>query len=464
MHFLFYNVPARREVFTNLTRSSCFPLSFCGHRWVENVPVAERAIKVWPMLQKFVDAAEDKRVQKPSTASYDAILAARGDPLVIAKLEFFLAIARSFNPFLQRYQTDEPVLPFLVKDLTELLMSLLRRFIKRELLQDQTPLQLTKMDISEEKNWVSLKSLDIGLGAESAIKALLGKPGNKIGELSVLNFRRECLQCLVKVVKKLQDKCPLKFPVNEQGPEWCITQMKNLVQTFIQGKQLAGGIAAGDVIIQQFTSFLSVESREEEFVSFQPLSQRLDVFLHSKLCTSHPDLLKFCQSVLLLSHGQATVERGFSVNKEVETCNLLDESLEALRLICDKVIGCGGILKVPLTKELLASAASARSHYRLYLENERKKKESATQELKRKAAEKELEDLRNQRRVLRVVCDSLEVDADKFAEIAEGKTGTKMAELITKSNSLRRRHKDKKAELLQVDKMIEEKATQLRHL
>ena len=98
----------------------------------------------------------------------------------------------------------------------------------------------------------------------------------------------------------------------------------------------------------------------------------MDVFLHSKLCTSHPDLLKFCQSALLLSHGQATVERGFSVNKEVETCNLHDESLEALRLICDKVIGCGGIHKVPLTKELLA--ASARSQYRLYLDNKRKKK------------------------------------------------------------------------------------------
>ena len=133
----------------------------------------------------------------------------------------------------------------------------------------------------------------------------------------------------------------------------------------------------GDVIIQQFTSFLSVVGREE-FVSFQPLRQRLDVFLHSKLCTSHPDLLKFCQSALLLSHGQATVERGFSINKEVETCNLHDESLEALRLICDKVIGCGGIHEVPLTKELLASAASARSQYRLYLENERKNKESAT--------------------------------------------------------------------------------------
>ncbi|CAM4672941.1 unnamed protein product [Leuciscus chuanchicus] len=112
-----------------------------------------------PCFKSMWDAAEDKRVQKPSTASYDAILAARGDPLIIPKLGFFLAIARSFNPFSQRYQTDEPALPFLAKDLTELLMSLLWRFIKRELLQDRTPLQLTKMDISEEKNWVSLKSL-----------------------------------------------------------------------------------------------------------------------------------------------------------------------------------------------------------------------------------------------------------------------------------------------------------------
>lgn len=158
------------------------------------------------------------------------------------------------------------------------------------------------------------------------------------------------------------------------------------------------------------------------------------------------------------------MERGFSVNKEVETCNLREESLEALRLICDKVIVCGGVLKVPLTKELLTSAASARSQYRLYLDSERKKKESATQELKRKAAEKELEELRNQQQVLGSVCHSLANEADKCAEMAEGKAGTKMAELITKSNSLRRRHKDKKAELLQVEKLIEEKAAQLRHL
>ena len=137
---------------------------------------------------------------------------------------------------------------------------------------------------------------------------------------------------------------------------------------------LINSVIAGDVIVQQFESFLTVEARDEHFLSFQPLQQRIDVFLNSALRESYPELSKFCQSLLILSHGQATVERGFSVNQQVETCNILEESMVALRLICDKVSACGGVLKVPLTKELLASVASARSKYRIHLEQERKKR------------------------------------------------------------------------------------------
>ena len=126
MHFLFHNVPARREDFTSLTRSSSFPLPFCGHRWVENVPVAERAVEVWPMLQLYVDAVRKKKVPNPATASYDTIEAAQGDLFIIPKLHFFLAISRTFNPFLTKYQTDEPVLPFLANDLAELLKVLIQ--------------------------------------------------------------------------------------------------------------------------------------------------------------------------------------------------------------------------------------------------------------------------------------------------------------------------------------------------
>ncbi|XP_056138862.1 uncharacterized protein LOC130115274 [Lampris incognitus] len=168
MHFLFHNIPERREDFTSLTRSSCSPLPFCGHRWIENVPAAERAVEVWPMLLMYLDVVK-KKVPNPATASYDNIAAAQEYPFIIAKLQFFLVISRTFSTFLTKLQTDEPVLPFLAKDLTKLLQSLLRWFAKRELLQDLTSLKLTKVDAAD-LNWVSPMDAEINLGAESVIK------------------------------------------------------------------------------------------------------------------------------------------------------------------------------------------------------------------------------------------------------------------------------------------------------
>ncbi|KAK5894066.1 hypothetical protein CesoFtcFv8_010793 [Champsocephalus esox] len=315
---------------------------------------------------------------------------------------------------------------------------------------------------------------DIGLGAESVIKALQSKPGSRVGELSVLTFRKECMKGLAAMVKKVQEKSPLKCPVvrhiacldptnMSRDPEWCIGKMKSVIQRFLEDKQLAGGVSAGDVIVLQFQRFLSVEGRGEGFLSFQPFEQWLDVFLHEALST-YPELRRFCQSLLLLSYGQATVERGFSVNKEVETVNLLEESLEAQRLICDQVSICGGVLKVPLAKELLASAAFARSWYRFYLDQQQKKRQSATQSLKRRAVEDELEQLKKKRKILKEVCGVLQKDADQLAEQAEGKAGSLMAQLLTKSNTLRRRHKEKRIELEQTEKEWDSKANELRHM
>lgn len=90
----------------------------------------------------------------------------------------------------------------------------------------------------------------------STCQALQTEPGGRVGELSVLIFRRECRQALVTMVKKLQEKSPLKFPVvmaiacleptsMHRDPEWCLTKMKTTVQKFLQDNQLAGGISAG---------------------------------------------------------------------------------------------------------------------------------------------------------------------------------------------------------------------------
>ena len=47
--------------------------------------------------------------------------------------------------------------------------------------------------------------------------------------------------------------------------------------------------------------------------------------------------------LLLLSHGQASVERSFSINPEIETANLTHESYIAQRVICDHIHTIGGV-------------------------------------------------------------------------------------------------------------------------
>ena len=87
------------------------------------------------------------------------------------------------------------------------------------------------------------------------------------------------------------------------------------------------------------------------------------------------------RSLLIISHGQASVERGFSINQQVEIDNLDESSFVAQRLICDHVNSVGGIKNIDHNnKKLLASASSARQKYYAYLEDEKKKKESGDRE------------------------------------------------------------------------------------
>jgi len=68
--------------------------------------------------------------------------------------------------------------------------------------------------------------------------------------------------------------------------------------------------------------------------------------------------------LLLLSHRQATVERGFGINKQVETDNLSVESVVAKRTIGDYVSYVGGIEHIDVTnKKLIPAATAARQKY-----------------------------------------------------------------------------------------------------
>ena len=96
---------------------------------------------------------------------------------------------------------------------------------------------------------------------------------------------------------------------------------------------------------------------------------RLDVFLYKEMGqqSEYRLLWGVVQELLLLSHGQATVERGFSVERH----NLTEEeSIVSQRLICDYVRLTGGVANVEVTKELLISVKAARQRYQAFLDEQ----------------------------------------------------------------------------------------------
>ena len=71
-----------------------------------------------------------------------------------------------------------------------------------------------------------------------------------------------------------------------------------------------------------------------------------------------------CRIILLLSHEQATVECGFSVNKVTMMDNLSERTLIVKQVIKDHVMSSGGrISDIALTPSLLAAAGCGRHQY-----------------------------------------------------------------------------------------------------
>ena len=326
LHYLFHKALARRYDYIKLTESSEFPLPFCGHRWIENLPVVERVIDIWPNIIKFVNAVAMKKVPNPNTSSYDTVAAATTDSLIEVKLKFFMTIASSFTPFLTKYQIDTPMLPFLIIDLTNLIKNLLKRFIKKDQIE-KTAARISKMDVADKDIQVSYKEVDIGIGAGVALKSLQRK--GTVSDLRVMEFKKECLKGLTAMCKKILDKYPIKFPIVRlisslnprhmfSSPDQCLKLFQMLVEILVQEHHVRNS-SDGDVIIQQYSELLDKESRDDSFENFNYTSSevRVDTFLYCKI-KAYPKLCEICRKLLLLSHGQATVERASPSTKRLK--------------------------------------------------------------------------------------------------------------------------------------------------
>lgn len=175
---------------------------------------------------------------------------------------------------------------------------------------------------------------------------------------------------------------------------------------------------------------------KEEFEAYTTC-QRLDKFFFKVLAEKpHYNVLwKVVKLVLVLSHGQAGIERVFSENKDILSCNMGEDTVKAYRTVYDGVkhMKCE-CHDIPVSKELL---------YSVFLEDQKKAKKDSEAESNRQKLLSELKECQKKEKRLQSEASALLDKADDLC--AEAEKSHKW-NLIIEANALRAKGKQKRKE------------------
>lgn len=216
------------------------------------------------------------------------------------------------------------------------------------------------VDFRKKENLKTLHNIDLGFAACTACT----KAGSQV---NVLKFREECLTYLQQLCTKLEAKCPLNHQLVKGAtclnPEIMLSddlrrsRVTTALNVLISKNWLVPSTA--DLISRAYFEVCESSKVKQMLTRFCRDTDRL-VFHHIfGEIKPDPAFQKFVQHILCLFHGNAAVERSFSLNKECLIENLLEDSLKAQRIVYDAVSDAGGIMNVNITKKLIQSVRSA---------------------------------------------------------------------------------------------------------
>ena len=397
IYFVFKDSPMRRALFLQMNgvQASNFPMKFCAVRWVENKKVAERAIELLPKLQSFVQGVSGTR-DEPSCQSYFTMKKFMSDKLLPAKLAFFSKISSELEVFLVRYQTDSPLMPFIYEDLSTIVVTLLGRVIRKDILEAKSLKQLTSLDLDNPGVRLPAENLDLGFAVKEEIK----KVREELKKNDILQFRKEAGAFVKKIAQKINEKSPLKHilvkgfssfsPSIMLNQGRCESRINTLLNELVHTGNLLGRTA--DVIKHDYLMFVadaSVMTENKEYQRQIRLDDHFQRLYQVATFQVSQDFKTLVQKVLCITHGQAAVERGFNINKEILICNLQGKSLIAQRVVHDAICATGkSYEELEITPSMMQAVKNSSRLYREDLD--RKKKEDKTcseQETKKRRIE-----------------------------------------------------------------------------
>ena len=463
---LLHDTPARRDDYFNMTASSEYPLQFCGTRWVEDKMVAEKLIKLWPNMIKLFDFWSSLcKSKQPSSKSYENTKKGIEDPLTVAKLHFFSFVAGLLQPFLKLFQGDGPMVPFLCNSIRGIYISLLELIVKAKVLENVRSYDLVTV-VNNNDNLLNTKSIHMGFAAESEIKSLLQT--KVVTPEQVMKMKNEAQVFIKKIINKMSERNPMstviarsadafdpKVLVNEDKDK-LKQKVKNLIQKLVGLKLIE--FKAGDKALAEYTKFLQSEVTQsrEKFIGFKSDECRLDDFYFKKLKIedSYSSFAMILKIIFCMSHGQASVERGFNDNNVVLKDNMGENTIIARRFIKNYLrVNAIEPYTIQINNELLKSVKCARQRYEVHLEEQKKSAKGKQKGEELVKVDIELETITTQCSALEDTIKKLDTSFVVMMKKAEEKN---MMHFVIEGNALKRKSEEKVNQLSVLKKRLDE--------
>ncbi len=368
------------------------------------------------------------------------------------------------EPFLERYQTENVMIPYLCDDLCTLLKKLLKRIKKIDM--NMTALDLLALDLDGE---FETSKVEIGFIADNILKQKLSQ--KKISERDVLQFKMEARAFIKAIIKKLVKKCPIKYKIVRQLP--CLAPhvivqnttdadslFKGLLECLVEAQRIESTDV--DQLLEDYSEWSTSVRTESAFIQCVKYETKLDSLYYNFFPKSkYPQLWEIIKNMLLLSHGQASVERGFSLGKAIAKDNQLPETIMNMRVVKDHIVSVGGLDNVAVTKEMLTFVSSSHKRYMMSLESKKEEESKKKSGMKRKIISEKIDDLKSKTMCLSQQVSGLNSEALNLFEKAEV---TNKMQFVVQANALLKRKKEKETEVGVLEKEISQKQNDLSNI
>ena len=210
---------------------------------------------------------------------------------------------------------------------------------------------------------------------------------SKVGELTKMEYRTDCIKYLSAAFSKLRERSSLKYKLARAST--CFApliilykaqlgkiRMKDLTQLLHYTGDLKSDSVDRASLQYSDLCDMAQSSLNKQLKDFDSSKDRLDEFYISHLAEKKEfvDLFEVIKFVLVLSRGNAVVESGFSISSDVLVENLKEESVVAQRQVFDGIQSSGGIREVVITSSMMSYVRSPHSRYNDALKRKKKHK------------------------------------------------------------------------------------------